>query len=399
MHSSISSSDGARRRVRHERRGAPTSRRSISAETASDRPGVAQPVPKRPVPAQPWSRIFLGVLVMFALMLGGWEWYWRDFGATPGIRNSEGLWAIQRRRIDDGEGDATVMVGASRVYFDLQLDVWEKLDGKRPIQLAFEGTSPLPFLEDLAADPKFTGRVLVGIAPEVFFGGYALSRQGAEVLAQRIAVAACRPMAVDALVEPYRRVLRSGLRAAGRAQAPAVAGSSGRADAARRAQARVTEADRNTHMWSKVETDPEYRALTRRIWAQDFAPSPDDPTPAETGDKKRDEQIERAAKAVATLRARGVKVLFVRRAEQRPVPGIRQPAVSARDLLGCAAREDRRAGYTFRGLSGAAGTGAAGVVASGLRRCETLHRRAARDCRARFLETGSGERQRASHPE
>ncbi len=73
----------------------------------------------------------------------------------------------------------------------------------------------------------------------------------------------------------------------------------------------VTEADRNTHLWSKVETDPDYHALTRKIWEQDFAPSPDDP-PEEEARKKSDEQIDRAAKAVATLRARGVKVLFVR---------------------------------------------------------------------------------------
>ncbi|MGE5168564.1 MAG: hypothetical protein ACM3KT_08120, partial [Deltaproteobacteria bacterium] len=40
-------------------------------------------------------------------------------------------------------------------------------------------------------------------------------------------------------------------------------------------------------------------------------PSPEDPPPDKQA-KTRDEQIERAAKAVATLRARGVKVLFLR---------------------------------------------------------------------------------------
>jgi hypothetical protein len=123
-------------------------------QTASDRPGVAQPVPKRPVPDQPWGRIFAGMLLLLAGMLGAWEWHWRDFGVAPSIRNTDALWAIQRRRIDNGEGDATLIVASSRLFFDLQLDIWEKLDGKRPIQLAFEGTSPLPFLEDLAADPK-----------------------------------------------------------------------------------------------------------------------------------------------------------------------------------------------------------------------------------------------------
>ena len=71
-------------------------------QTAADRPGVAQPVPVRPLPVQPWGKILAFAVVLFALMLAGWEWHWRAFGATPGIRNTDGLWAIQRRRIDNG---------------------------------------------------------------------------------------------------------------------------------------------------------------------------------------------------------------------------------------------------------------------------------------------------------
>ena len=61
-----------------------------------------------------------------------------------------------------------------------------------------------------------------------------------------------------------------------------------------------TEADRNTHLWSKVADDPQYRALARRIWAEGFQPSDDDPPPAEALKIER-EQIERMAKAVAKL--------------------------------------------------------------------------------------------------
>ena len=111
-------------------------------------------MPVRPVPEQPWGKILLGTVVLFALLLSGWEAYWRAYGVKPGISNSYGLWAIQRRRIDAGEGNATVLVGDSRLFFDLQLPVWERLDGRRPIQLSFEGTSALVTLEDLAADPQ-----------------------------------------------------------------------------------------------------------------------------------------------------------------------------------------------------------------------------------------------------
>ena len=68
--------------------------------TASDRPGVAQPVPVRDIPPQPWGRIFIVAVVLAALLLVGWEAYWRAYGALPTYRNSDGEWAMQRRRVD-----------------------------------------------------------------------------------------------------------------------------------------------------------------------------------------------------------------------------------------------------------------------------------------------------------
>ena len=89
-------------------------------QTASDRPGVAQPVPERDVPPQPWLRILGFAFALFLALLAAWEWHWRAFGREPGYRNSDGAWMEQRRRIDHGEGDATVLVGSSRVLFDVQ---------------------------------------------------------------------------------------------------------------------------------------------------------------------------------------------------------------------------------------------------------------------------------------
>ena len=78
-----------------------------------------------------------------------------------------------------------------------------------------------------------------------------------------------------------------------------------------------TEADRNTHQWSKVADDPQYRELARGIWREGFQPSEDDPPPAEAR-RVEQEQIERMGKAVAKLRTRGVKVLFVRMPSDGP---------------------------------------------------------------------------------
>ena len=296
--------------------------------TASDRPGVAQPVPVRDIPPQPWNRIFFVAMLLAALLVAGWELYWRAYGVAPSYRNSDGQWAQQRRRIDEGEGGKTVLIGSSRVLFDVQLPVWEKATGERPIQLALEGSSPVPFLEDLAADPNFTGRLLVGVTPGLFFSGRALrgdaiayyhkqgpSQRSGHWLSQHLLepwLAFYDPdFALATVVKRLAWPVRPGMH-----EPPAVR------------KLALQDSDRNTHMWRKLETDPGYRAMVRGGWAARFAkPPPDMDTPAKA-QTIIDAQIKRAAVAVKKLRSRGVKVLFVRApsngpyyaAEQRDLP-------------------------------------------------------------------------------
>jgi len=289
--------------------GAPGDR--YARQTAADRPGIAQPVPARPVPEQPWGKILLGAVALVVGLVGAWEWYWRDYGVHPSISNTFGLWAIQRRRIDAGEGDATVFLGASRLYFDIQLPVWERLDGRPPIQLSFEGTSPLAAVEDLTADPKFTGRLVIGVAPDLFFSGYqyragairyAHKESPSQRIGQWLSMHFIEPwFAFDDPDYALQTVLA-------RQTWPPRPGRAWHVSVRKLAE---TGADRNTHLWDKVAKDAEYREMARNIWRQEFQPSEDDPPPA-VASKVEKEQIERMAKAVAKLRARGVKVLFVR---------------------------------------------------------------------------------------
>jgi hypothetical protein len=280
-------------------------------ETAADRPGVAQPVPLRPVPVQPWNRIFLGMLVLFALLLGAWEWHWRAFGVKPEIMSTDGLWSIQRRRIDAGEGNATVLVGDSRIFFDVQLPAWEKLDGQRPIQLAYEGTSAIPFMEDLAADPNFTGRLLIGVAPDVFFSTHLRHAATLKYFRKESPSQRLGQWLSMHFIEPFFAFDDPDFALATVLQRQPWPGRPGKRDFIEVRKLAVTEADRNTHLWEKVDADPDYHALALKIWMQRFEPSPND-LPAEKQQQVEKEQIARAAKAVATLRARGVKVLFVR---------------------------------------------------------------------------------------
>lgn len=282
--------------------------------TASDRPGVAQPVPERDIPPQPWGKILLGALALFLLLMAAWEWHWRDSGAAPGYRNSDGAWADQRRRINTGEGGKTVLIGSSRMLFDVQLPEWQRVTGERPIQLSLEGTSPLPVLEDLAVDPDFTGRLVVDTTPiSLFLGqsgrrasvvpyyheqspsqrsGHWLSQQFLEPLFAFYDPDFALPVVVRRQAWPERPGLP------------------------RRILVRklsVQEIDRNTYLWHKVEDDPHYQALTRRIWQVQLGLPLQPMVDTEAKRRKlRDEVIERVAAAVAKLRARGVRVVFVR---------------------------------------------------------------------------------------
>lgn len=69
--------------------------------------------------------------------------------------------------------------------------------------------------------------------------------------------------------------------------------------------------DRNTHIWSKIENDPEYRAHARSTWKQFFGLQPSAKELAEAQATLR-KVIDRAAAAVTRLRARGIEPIFVR---------------------------------------------------------------------------------------
>lgn len=264
--------------------------------------------PERALPALRLGLAWAVALVLFVAGLGAWEWHWRDFGVEPSYRNSDGLWAMQRRRIDQGEGDALVVIGSSRIFFDLRLDVWERLSGERPIQLALEGTSPLAFLDDLADDEDFTGRLLVGVSPAPFVrpGGVradALDHYRDETPSQRagqwLSMRLLEPwlafydpdFALFTVLERQGWPRREGVR--------------GYIDVRKLA---VSGADRDTRLWDKLVEDPEYAALAKRIWQQFWKAGP---PPGMDPARDMETAVTRAAAAVARLRARGVEVIFV----------------------------------------------------------------------------------------
>jgi len=331
MLSSISNSDGAQR-IAPDRPG-------FVRLTASDRPGVAQPVPVRDIPVQPWPRIFATAMALMLLALGAWEWRMRALGLEAGdLDDGPSAWAEQRRRVG-AENAPVVIVGDSRILFDTDLDRFEALTGTRPIQLALAGTNGRPFLENLADDPSFRGLAVVGIAENSYFrdaiglNAEALKRYDFESPSVRISFLLHRALSrVFAFLDPSYRLSRL-VRQADEGWRPGVVVPVPE----RLWKLASTYDDRQTTMWSRVETDPRVRAHQRAVWGVD-KPSGRPITPVE--DALVASALEKTRIAVAKIRARGGDVVFVRppsSPEFRRFEDVRTPRARAWDPLLAAA--------------------------------------------------------------
>ena len=288
---------------------APLQRTSSSGAdrlTAADRPGVAQPVPERPVPIKPWGPIFLSVVVAVLVATAVWEWHMRSLELLPGdLRDGPSFWAEQRRRVDT-ENVAVAIVGDSRILFDTDLDRFEALTGVRPLQLALPGTNARPFLENLAADPDFKGLVLVGMADLSYFRkdvglmADALERYEFESPAQRSSFVLHRQLSrvLGLLDENYRlsnlvKRLDPGWRA----------GTQGPYDGVWKLSTAMD--DRQTALWLRIESDAYLNGHARNVWLQRTSlPPVDEEIIAMTQQATRE--------AVAAIRARGGEVVFLR---------------------------------------------------------------------------------------
>jgi hypothetical protein len=108
-------------------------------------------------------------VIISAIGITTWELYWRSQDYTPTIDDNKALWSVQRARVTNLASDNVILTGSSRTLFDIQLDNWENETGKRPIQLATVGSSPLPIFHDIVENTDYAGTVIVGVTPGLFF--------------------------------------------------------------------------------------------------------------------------------------------------------------------------------------------------------------------------------------
>ncbi len=121
---------------------------------------------ERAAPDRPWLTLAVVSLLGGGVAVAAWEARARDLGYTPTYSDTPNLWS-ERRALARGVGpEQVVLIGASRILFDTNLETFRaEVGGPLPIQLATVGSNPLVILEDLAKDPTYAGTTIVGIAP------------------------------------------------------------------------------------------------------------------------------------------------------------------------------------------------------------------------------------------
>ena len=77
--------------------------------------------------------------------------------------DNESLWVETRSRVLANDNREFVLVGASRIQLGINTDVFAKVTGRRPVQLAINGNYPMPVLKHLANSEDFTGIAIVSM--------------------------------------------------------------------------------------------------------------------------------------------------------------------------------------------------------------------------------------------
>ena len=290
----------------------------------------------RPIPDLKWLPSLVLAVILMVLGVIAWEYNARViWGYEPeAYIDNNGLWAIQRRQIDQSDENTVAIIGASRILFDFDLDTYDNLTGTRPIQLALVGTNPRPILADLAQDEDFKGLLYIGITPGSFFrdgGGrsadapdyYAkesptqwMSQQLSMLIEPQLSFYDLSNWPLFTLIERIELPNREGV------------------FDPRMGVWKISQMakDRDTKMFWKVEEDLAYQHKAQMTW-RGFMQAADKRGPS---DFDLDKYMEGVIKDVAAIRARGGDVVFIRlpsSGDYRPRENRLQPRADYWDRL------------------------------------------------------------------
>ena len=275
-------------------------------QTAANRPGQAQPVPTRDIPARPWVKMGTFGFFAVALLTGAWEWNARtNVGLRAGdIDDSPQAWAEARRAADHAQ---IAIVGDSRILFDTDQARFAALTGVRPVQVSHVGTNSRALLEHFANDPNFHGLLIVGMADTMYFGMPVIGLGGTAIhnYAKNDKPSQLTGLWIDRWLQNYLAFMDHDHRLS--QQLPRFDnGWRKGVDSPYEDVWKISEVfpGRQFSMWDRIERAGYLQSHARHAW--DGFKGPNIPP------KLADKVIARSAEAVRRIRARGGDVIFIR---------------------------------------------------------------------------------------
>jgi hypothetical protein len=307
---------------------------SSSESDVQQHPAVElSPLPmrfERPIPFVSWTRMVLLTSYILFVLLVAWEFEMRRMGLQPGdLDDGRGYWAVERRKVDSGPRDSVVIVGDSRILFDTDLAAWQRLTGRRPIQLALMGGNAQPILHDLANDEHFAGLLVIGTAEFSYFADpgpppEVIRYKNSESPSQRSGIHLYRTLSRYCAFLDSNYTLFSLL---GHYDWPERNGVHG----PYMGVWKIAESydDRQSYLWQRIEHDDYLREHARRVWITIFTGPP-----VTTGSV---EQISTRTKSdIDRIRARGGEVVWIRPPSSGPlleIERVRYPRQKVWDRL------------------------------------------------------------------
>jgi hypothetical protein len=283
----------------------------------------------RPVPVLPWLWVLVVAASVTLVLMVAWELEMRHLGLRAGdLDDGRADWAVERRKVDAGPRDSVVIIGDSRILLDTNLATWQRLTGRRPIQLGLLGANSQPILHNLATDEHFAGLLVIGTSEFSYFSEdsvpgvlrYMKTESPSQRSGQEIYKFLSRYFAfLDSnytsfkLLERHKWPERKGV-------------TSPYTDVWKISE---SEDDRQTYLWDRLERDDYLRKQAQTIWTEFF-----------TGPPVKADKVERitaSTKAdIDRIRARGGEVVWIRPPSSGPLLDIeraRYPRVKVWDKL------------------------------------------------------------------
>lgn len=262
------------------------------------------------------------------LFLTYWELHWRsqDYPIAPD--DGKAIWAEHRAEVEDLDLTGVVLIGSSRVFFNIQLYEWEELTGTRPIMLAIAGASPIPAFKDIVENSSFSGTLIVGVTPPLYFSPMTDDNSSYQKTAEWVDHYHKRTYA-DRLNHLLSKIPQNYLAFLNSTSEPHYNQLDLRTLVERiPTPVRVPgpppfpffeyiDHNRNVTMLDKVTADTSYARLITGFWSFVIQPPPDLPPP-EVIEEMKNKNLQLNADLVKKFEARGGKIIFIRNPSQGP---------------------------------------------------------------------------------